>query len=62
MLGFDLGMFKLLYFNGFLESDTLLTNRYISAEGLNGESQNILISLSEIVIYSGEIGLWIILI
>ena len=55
MLGFDLGMFKLLYFNGFLESDTLLTNRYISARGIEWrKSKYFLISLSEIVIYSGR--------
>jgi hypothetical protein len=55
LIGINLGKFKLRSINGFLESDSLTFNRYISCRGLEYKPKsNLLISFSEFVIYSGE--------
>ena len=56
---FKLGLFfknlRFKYMHGFLESDSQAINRYISAHGIEWyNDKNLIISLSEIVIYSGQ--------
>ncbi len=55
MLDLDFGRLKVRYFNGFLESNSLFINRYITGRGVEWNNEkNILFGLSEIVIYSGK--------
>ncbi len=55
MLDLDFNNLKVRYFHGYLESDSLYINRYITGRGLEWKNQNnLLIALSEIVIYAGE--------
>jgi len=55
MLDLDLGKVKVRYFHGYLETDSLSINRYITGRGIEWNNQkNLLIGLSEIIIYSGE--------
>ena len=54
MLGLNFGKLNVRYFHGYLETDTLSYNRYITGRGIewnNGKS--FLIGLSELIIYSG---------
>ena len=52
--GINLGLLKLRYFNGFLESDSLGINRFISSRGFEiNNFKNFIFSVSELVIYSG---------
>ncbi len=45
---------RVRYFHGFLESDSLQNNRYINGRGIEWfNNKNLLISLSETIIYSG---------
>ena len=45
---------RVRYFHGFLESDSLQNNRYINGRGIEWyNNKNLLIGLSEIIIYSG---------
>ena len=44
--GVNLGKFKFRSFNGFLESDSIGFNRYISSKGRNITTKNLLLSLS----------------
>ena len=54
MLDLDFEKLKVRYFHGYLESDSLLVNRYITGRGIEwNNNTNFLIGLSEIVIYSG---------
>ncbi len=54
MMDLDFGRLKVRYFHGFLESDSISTNRYISGRGIEwNNNKNIILGLSEIVIYSG---------
>ena len=53
MLDLDFGKMKVRYFNGYLETNSLSVNRYITGRGIEWNNQsNFLIGLSEIVIYS----------
>ena len=55
MLDLDFGKLKVRYFHGYLETDSLFYNRYISGRGIEwNNNKNILFGLSEIVVYSGE--------
>ena len=55
MLDLDFGRLRVRYFNGYLETDSLFINRYITGRGIEWNNEkNILFGLSEIVIYSGE--------
>lgn len=54
MLDLDFGKLRTRYFHGYLETDSLLTNRYITGRGIEWNNQrSLIIGLSEIVIYSG---------
>ncbi len=54
MLDLDFGQLKVRYFHGYLETDSLFYNRYITGRGIEWNNQrNFIFSLSEIVIYSG---------
>tara|TARA_B100002051_G_C16744951_1_gene646919 strand:- start:249 stop:1676 length:1428 start_codon:yes stop_codon:yes gene_type:complete len=52
MLGLDLGKIKYRYINGYLETYNK-SQRYLSARGLEYKKDMFLISMSEIVVYSG---------
>ncbi len=54
ILGFVFRDFRFRSFNGFLESDSLENNRYISGRGLEWKNDKILIGVTELVIYSGR--------
>ncbi len=55
MLDLDFGKLKVRYFHGFLETDSNSVNRYITGRGIEWNNQkNLLIGLSEIIIYSGK--------
>ena len=54
MLSLDFGKFKARYFHGYLETDSLSYNRYITGRGFEWKNREYLVlGLSEIVIYSG---------
>ena len=54
MLDLDFEKLRVRYFHGYLESDSSLINRYIIGRGIEwNNNTNLLIGLSEIVIYSG---------
>ena len=55
MLDLDFGNLRVRYFNGYLETDSLYVNRYITGRGIEWNNEkNLLIALSELVIYSGK--------
>jgi len=55
MLDLDFGKLKVRYFHGYLETDSLYINRYITGRGIEWNNQkNLLVGLSEIIIYSGK--------
>ena len=55
MLDLDFGNLKVRYFNGYLETDSLFINRYITGRGIEwNNNKNFLVALSEVVIYSGK--------
>ena len=55
MLDLDFGNLKVRYFNGYLETDSVFVNRYITGRGIEwNNNKNFLIALSEVVIYSGR--------
>ncbi len=55
MLDLDFGKLKVRYFHGYLETDSLSINRYITGRGIEWNNQkNLLVGLSEIIIYSGK--------
>ena len=55
MLDLDFNSLKVRYFHGYLETDTLSISRYITGRGIEWNNNlNFLVSLSEIIIYSGE--------
>tara|TARA_Y100001970_G_C14253323_1_gene873375 strand:- start:1013 stop:2251 length:1239 start_codon:yes stop_codon:yes gene_type:complete len=54
LLGLDFGQIRYKYFHGFLETDSIFTNRFITAKGIEiTNNSNLIFSFSEIVIYSG---------
>ena len=55
LLDLDFGKLRVRYFHGYLETDSLGHNRYITGRGieLNNE-KNLLLGLSEVTIYSGK--------
>ena len=55
MLGLDLGKLNVRYFHGYLETDSLSFNRYITGRGIEWNNGNsFLLGLSEVIIYSGQ--------
>ena len=55
MLNLNFGKLRVRYFHGFLESDSLSYNRYVTGRCIEWSNQaSLMIALSEIVIYSGE--------
>ncbi len=55
MLDLNFGRLKVRYFHGYLETDSLFYNRYITGRGIEWNNQrNLLFGLSEVVVYSGE--------
>ncbi len=55
MLDLDFGNLRVRYFNGYLETDSLFVNRYITGRGIEWNNEkNFLVGLSEVVIYSGK--------
>ena len=55
ILDLDFEKLRVRYFHGYLESDSLLVNRYITGRGIEwNNNTNFLIGLSEIIIYSGK--------
>lgn len=55
MLDLDFEHLKVRYFHGYLESDSAQVNRYITGRGIEWKNKkNLLISLSEIIIYTGK--------
>ena len=54
MIDLDFKNLKVRYFHGYLESDSLRNNRYITGRGIEWKNRkNLLIGLSEVAIYSG---------
>ena len=54
MLDLDFEKLKVRYFHGYLETNNQLVNRYITGRGIEwNNNTNLLLSLSEIIIYSG---------
>lgn len=55
MLDLDFGRLRVRYFHGYLETDSLSVNRYITGRGLEwNNNKNLLFGVSEIIIYSGK--------
>ena len=55
MIDLNFSSLRVRYFHGYLESDSLQNNRYINGRGLEWKNnRNLIIGLSEILIYSGE--------
>jgi hypothetical protein len=55
MVDLDFGKLDVRYFHGYLETDTLSYNRYISGRGIEWNNQKSLVfGLSETVIYAGQ--------
>ena len=55
LLSLNFGKLRVRYFHGYLESDSVAVNRYITGRGVEWSNQrSLVIGLSEIVIYSGE--------
>ncbi len=55
MLDLDFGKLRVRYFHGYLETDSLANNRYITGRGIEwNNGKYLLFGLSEVIIYSGE--------
>ena len=55
MLDLDFDKLKVRYFHGYLETDSNSVNRYITGRGIEwNNNRNLLLGLSEIIIYSGK--------
>ena len=55
LLDLDFGKLRVRYFNGYLETDSLFVNRYITGRGIEWNNEkNFLLGFSEVVIYSGR--------
>ena len=54
MLDLDFGNLRVRYFNGYLETDSLFINRYITGRGIEWNNKKTSFCLSEVVIYSGK--------
>jgi len=55
MLDLDFEKLKVRYFHGYLETDSLSVNRYITGRGIEwNNNKNLLMGISELIIYSGE--------
>ena len=55
MLDLDFERIKVRYFHGYLETDSNSVNRYITGRGIElNNNRNLLLGLSEIIIYSGK--------
>ena len=55
MLDLDFNKLKVRYFHGYLETDSNAVNRYITGRGIEwNNNRNLLLGLSEIIIYSGK--------
>ena len=55
LLSLNFGKLRVRYFHGYLESDSVSINRYITGRGMEWSNQrSLVIGLSETVIYSGE--------
>ena len=55
MLDLDFKKLRVRYFHGYLESDSMLINRYITGRGIEwNNNKNLLLGISEIAIYSGR--------
>jgi len=55
MIHLDFGKIRVRYFHGFLENRELIINRYITGRGIEWSNlKDMVFSLSETVIYSGE--------
>ena len=54
IFGLNLSNVRFKYMHGFLESDTLGYNRFISAKGIEySNKENLILSFSEVIIYAG---------
>jgi hypothetical protein len=54
-IGLDFGYLRVNYFHGFLEKDSVNNNRFLTGRGLElTNKKNVIIGISEIVVYSGE--------
>ena len=55
MIDLDFDRLKVRYFHGYLETDSNFVNRYITGRGIEwNNNRNLLVGLSEIIIYSGK--------
>ena len=55
MLDLDFGKLRVRYFHGYLETDSLANNRYITGRGIEwNNGKYLLFGLSEVIIYSGK--------
>ena len=55
MIDLDFEKLKVRYFHGYLETDSLSVNRYITGRGIEwNNNKNLLLGISELIIYSGE--------
>ena len=55
LLDLDLGKLRVRYFHGYLETDSLAYNRYITGRGIEWNNERYLtLGLSEVIIYSGK--------
>ena len=55
LLDLDFGKLRVRYFHGYLETDSLAHNRYITGRGIEWNNENnLLLGLSEVIIYSGK--------
>ena len=55
MLDLDFNKIRVRYFHGYLETDSNSVNRYITGRGIEwNNNRNLLLGLSEIIIYSGK--------
>jgi len=55
LLDLDFGKLRVRYFHGYLETDSLAYNRYITGRGIEwNNGKDLLCGLSEVIIYSGE--------
>ena len=54
MLDLDFEKLRVRYFHGYLESDSMMNNRYITGRGIEwNNNKNLLLGISEVIIYSG---------
>lgn len=55
MLDLDFKKLRVRYFHGYLESDSISINRYITGRGIEwNNNKNLLVGISEVIIYSGK--------